>query len=490
MAGFEADVWLQLVGGAAASVVYNDDCGISVEALDAIAAVLPTLPASSHRTDLAAAYLADQKVPYSTAEKLFDDLSPASAKETIAFLCRPDLSTVDAVHALTSERRMTVLVAVAELTGRDPAIYEAVVAAFGKAAQKAPVTSGSVFDCLLALLTNPDVPVLSKATAAAAPSAYAWSKRASRAHDTPARSCWEVLESSGQLQAAAFDGLSLPDSMLLDCALWQGLSTAQLRVVFACLQRCQTAQPGGYTPLYDDSRAPVYDYVSQNRISDGLLAICDHVAATDKFLSEIDDWLDEGQCTASTYSESFFWCMHAKHRRQKHPHGDPTMFWSTHPKGPLAEMTLIEWSHWTRLESVPALVDVLAEQTGDFETHWMSWLASPLTPLFASASSTDLLAGLEAAAATGLPDVLTAVEELCWVSASYDALTFDVLRRLRQTQFASMSAEASARLLELLAATLGSHPALWQVFDKVSVEDATIGEILELAAQIIKPDSP
>ena len=488
MAGFESNNWLQQVGFAAASVVYYGD-EVSVDALDVVAAVLPTLQSSLYRADLASAYLADRKVPYSTAAKLFAALSPASVKETIAFLCRPDLLTVDAVRIVASERRMTALLPVAELTGRDPAVYEAVVAAFGKAAQKAPATSASVFDVLLALLTNPDVPLTSKAAAAAAPSAYAWSKRASRAQDTPARSCWEVLKSSELLHAAAFDGLSLPDSMLLGCASWQGLSTAQLRVVFACLQgRLTTGVPDETTPLYAGSCATVYDFVDPARLSDVLLGICDHVAKTDEFLTEIDDWFDAGQFYEATQAGPFFWFTHGKHRRQKHPCIDPAEFWSSHPNGALAELTFLEWSYWTRLGSVLELVEVLAACNCS-EWYWSSWLVSPLTPLFASASSTELLAGVEAAAATGLPDVLTDVEELCWHAASYDALTFDVLRCLRQPLYTSLSSVASARLLELLAATLGPDPALWQVFDKVSVSDATIGEILDLAVQILEPAS-
>lgn len=495
MADFESYEWLQRYIRNAACV---DRADVSVDTLGVLAEVLPTLRRSVYRADVTAAFLSDLKVPYGTAAKLFAAVSPASVKETAAFLCRPDVPAVDVARIVASERRMTVLLTVAELPGRDIAVYEAVVAAFGKATQKSSPASGTVFDVLLALLTNPDVPLLSKAAAAAAPSVYGWAKRASRAVDTPACYCWEVLKSSEQLQAAAFDGLSLPDSMLLGCASWQGLSTTQLRVVFACLQGCWPGEPDGVTLLYDGSCSPFADFVDPYRLSDVLLTICDHVAAIDEFLTEVDDWFDEYQfpdlLSRLDDPDTFFWFTYRKHRRQGHRHVDPTEFWWYHPQGPLVELTRLGWSYWTRIPSVPALVEVLAEKpavpAATNPPDWSSWLVSPLTPLMASASSAELLAGLDAAAATGMPDVLTAVEELCWVSASYEALTFDVLRRLRQSLSLSLSAESAARLLELLAATLGPDPALWLVFDKISTPDASIGEILDLASQILEPGSP
>ena len=488
MADFESNEWLQQFGFAATAV---DRADVSVDALNAVAAVLPTLQSSVYRTDLTAAFLADPKVPYGTAAKLFAALKPASATETTAFLCRSDVPTANAARIVASERRITVLLPVAELTGRDPAVYEAVVSAVGKARQKSSPGSGSGFAVLLALLTNPDVPLISKAAATAVPSVYDWVKHASHTVDTSACCCWEELCSSEQLQAAAFDDLSLPDSMLLDCASWQGLSTAQLRVVFACLQRQLTGDREAATLLTAGSFRLV-DFIDPARLPDDLLRICDHVAATNEFLTEVDDWFDKFPFPdPAARPDAFFWFMYRKHRRQGHPHVDPTEFWATRPKGSLAELTLLEWSQWTRLGSVTEVVEVLAARPA-----WWSnaaalrggWLVSPLAPLMTSAPSAELLAGLAAAAATGMPDVLAVVEELCWVSASYDALTFDVLRRLRQAPLPPPA--VAARLLELFAATLGPDPALWQVFDQVSVPDASIGEVLDLVTQITEPCSP
>ena len=483
MAGFEADEWLQRNIRNAGWVNTAD---VSADALSVLAEVTPALSRSFYRTDLNVRLLADTKVPYDAAAKLFAAIKPASVKETIMFLCRFDIPTVDAVRIVASERRTTALLPVAELTGRDPALYEAVVAAFGKAMQKTSPASG--FAVLWALLSNTDVPLASKVAAAQAPTATAWEKNAES--DTYAYACWQELCSSEQLQTAAFDGLALPDDMLLDCASWQGLSTVQLRVVFACLQRqLASARIPPHNRL-----VRVTGYVDLPRLLVDLLLICGHAAATDKFLTEVDDWFDKYPLPdlPSTDPDPYFWFTFGKHRRQRVLHVDPAEFWSSHPQEPLEGVTTFEWSRWTRISSLPELVDVLTEsfswRQGIAVVEWGSWLVSPLTPLFASASSTELLAGLDAAAATDEPAVRTVVEELCWHAASYDALTFDVLRRLRQTQ--SSSSTAALRLLELFTATFGPDPALWQVFGNVSVPDATIGEILDLVTQILDPDSP
>ena len=490
MAGFESNEWLQRNIRTAACVDHAD---VSADALGVLAGVLPTLSRSFYRTDLYVSFLADPKVPYGTAATLFAAIRPASATETAAFLCRSDVPTADVVRIVASERRTTALLSVAELTGRDIAVYEAVVSAFGKAMQKTSPVGG--FAVLLALLTSPDVPLTLKAAAAAVPSAYAWGKYVRT--DTPAYACWEELKSSEQLQAAAFDGLSLPDSMLLDCASWQCLSTTQLRVVFAAMQsqlvHNRKTIPDD-VPSVTRRLARFTGFVDPRRLLDDLLSICDHVAATAEFLTEVDDWFDEYPFPdlTSTETDPYFWFTYRKHRRQGHPRVDPTEFWATYPEVPLDDLTLSEWSRWTHISSVSELVEVLAEslswRQGIAVAGWSSWLISPLTPLISSASSAELLAGLEAAAATGMPDVLAAVEELCWHAASYDALTFDVLRRMRQTPFPSPP--ATMRLLELFAATLGPDPELWQVFDKVSVPDASIGEVLDLATKILEPGPP
>ena len=504
MADFESNEWLQQLIRTAACVDHDT---VSADALGVLAETLPTLRspvlrpalnAAARRTEANIYFLAGPAVPYDTAAKLFAAIKPASAKETIAFLCRSDMPAADVARIVASERRMTVLVAAAELTGRGPAMYEAVVSAFGKAMEKS--STGSGFPVLLALLTNPDVPLVSKATAAAVPPLHAWTNYLDG--DGTAYACWWQLKSSELLQAAAFDGLSATDSMLLDCAEWQCLSTTQLRVVFAALQRQLVRER---KPPSDDAASGARwlvrftGDVDPDQLTADLLTICDHVAATDEFLAEVDDWFDKFPFPDSDdyRIDLFFWFTFRKHRRQGQLRVVPAEFWETHPKGPRETLTLFEWSHWTRLGSVAEVVEVLAAQQPDWWSNADTsagcllngcWLAEPLTPLIASASSAELLGGLEAAAATGIPDVLAEIDALCWYAASYDALTFDVLRRLRRAQFASST--ATLRLLELFTATLGPDPELWHVFDQVSAPDATIGEILDLAAQILDPNSP
>ena len=232
---------------------------------------------------------------------------------------------------------------------------------------------------------------------------------------------------------------------------------------------------------------------------DALLDVCDHVAATDEFLAEVDDWFDEFLAKADSWlvfepdpcPDPYFWFTFGKHRRQGLLHVDPAEFWAAYPQKKPDYLTLFEWSCWTRIPSIPQLVDVLVEMPDDWTENVcaVSWLVPQLMPLTETASSSDLLAGLDAAAASGMPDVLSVVEDLCWMSASYEVLTSDVLRRLRlpDDQYFGQSSSATMRLLELFAASMGPDPALWQVFEKVSVSDATIGEVLDLATELLEP---
>ena len=484
MAGFGDTEWTERIGVAAAGVSYGD---MSDDSLSVLADVLPALGRAACQTDRNSNFLSAPAVPYDIAAKLFAAISPAHMCATGAFLSRPDIPTADAARIVASERRLSVLRQVAELEGRDPAVYEAVVSAFGKTTQTKPPSSG--FSVLLALLTNPDVPLVSKAAAAAVPSAHAWARYASS--DSSVYACWDLLmESSEQLQAAAFDGLSLPDSILLDCASWQCLSTVQLRTVFAALQR-QAVPETGLTPGDGASgTCRRSGFADPDRLPGDLLDICDHAAATDEFLTEVDDWFDTFPFPdLESVSVAFFWFTYRKHRRQGQHRVAVTEFWAAHPEGPLEQLTLLDWSRWTRIGSVSELVEVLAVKPDGWRDIPVSgWLVSPLTPLLESASSAELLAGLAAAAAADMPSLLADVEELCWMSASYDALTFDVLRRLRQPLVASSF--ATMRLLELFAATLGPGPESWEIFEKVSAPDASIGEVLDLVAHVLDSDTP
>ena len=501
MAGPESNEWLRRLIRTAACVDHVD---VSVDALGVLAETLPLLRVSVHRTALNVSpdlrteaninFLAARTVPYDTAANLFAAIQPASADETIAFLCRSDIPTADAVRIVAAERRRTtVLLAVAELPGLDVAVYEAVVSAFAKVMQKTSPASG--FAVLWALLTNPVLPLASKVAALAVPSVSAWEKYAKS--DTYAYACWKHLKSSETLQLAAFDGLSLPDDMLLDCASWQGLSTVQLRVVFAALQRQVKPRPSS---LRDPAR---FTIVGQDRLLDALVCVCDHVATTDEFLTEVDNWFDLFLTEAYSRFDPFlsttvpvaynpyFRFTYGKHRRQGILHVDPAEFWAAYPQNYPESLTLFEWSCWTRIPSMTQLVDVLTGMPDGWTENVceVSWLVEMLTPLIASASSAELLAGLDAAAASGMPDMLADIGGLYWHAASYDALTFDVLRRLRQPESPSSnnSPTATLRLLELLAETLGPDPAMWTVFDQVSVPDATIGEIMDLAISILEP---
>ena len=484
MAGYESSALLQRDICAAACA---DTADVSAEALGLLAEALPTLSRSLYRADLNVDFLSDTNVPYDTAANLFAAIKPASATETAAFLCRPDTPDADVARIVASERRVSALRQVAELPGRDSAVYEAAVSAFGKARQTKSSRSG-FFAVLSALLTNPDVPLASKAAALAVPSVSAWEGCPTAA--TPANSCWWALRSSEELRAAAFDGLQLPDRALLHCASWQCLTAAQLRVVFAALQRHEAScRADSETSLSDVDR--IADWNDPDRLPDCLWELSDHVAATGEFLTELDDWFDKVRFDPSCVrADSFFSFTFRKNRRQKQRVA-PTEFWSTHPNEPLEELTLLDWSYWTRIGSVPDLVAVLTVNLDgwciDGAPQMSSRLVSSLTPLMSSASSADLLAGLDVAAATGMPEVVTVVEDLCWTTASYEALTFEVLRRLRLP--VTPSSQAAMRLLELFAATLGPDPDLWQVFETVSTPAATVGEILDSTTQILEPDS-
>ena len=480
MAGYESSALLQRDICAAACA---DTADVSAEALDLLAEALPTLSRSLYRTDLNVDFLSDTNVPYDTAAKLFAAIQPASADETTAFLCRPDTPDADVARIVAAERRRTtVLLAVAELPGLDVAVYEAVVSAFAKVMQKTSPASG--FAVLWALLTNPVLPLASKVAALAVPPVSAWEKYAKSA--TYAYACWKHLKSSETLQLAAFDGLQLPDRALLDCASWQGLSTVQLRVVFAALQRHEASCRADSETSWSNVTRRASGF---GRHPDCLWELSDHVAATGEFLTELDDWFDKVRFDPSCVrADSLFSFTFRKNRRQTQRVA-PTEFWAAHPEGPLEELTLLDWSRWTRIGSVSELVEVLAVKPAGWRDVPVSgWLVSPLTPLLESASSAELLAGLDAAAATDTPSLLADVEELCWMSASYDALTFDVLRRLRQPLVASSF--ATMRLLELFAATLGPGPESWEIFEKVSAPDASIGEVLDLIAHVLDSDTP
>ena len=472
MAGLENnDTWQSVVRDAVAVNREN----VSDAALDVLADALSTMRPSLLRSDLAVEFLSDPAVPYATAAKLFAAIKPTYAEETAAFLCRPDVPAVDAARIVASDRRTSVLRQVAELQSRGPEVYEAVVSAFGKAMSKASASPGAGFGVLSALLTNPDVPLASKTAAAAVPVADAWEECWNDgyvAEDSPVFLCWETLKASVQLQTAAFDGLTLPDSMLLDCASWQCLTSTQLRLVFAGLRRLASSRAFADVDLVE-------------RLLRDLTVLYDHAAADDVFLAEINDWFGEGPIDDVEDPDLFFGFTHRQHRRRACQHVDPVEFWASHPTGPLVTFELAEWSCWTRILSVPALVEVLAAKPdwSPDDVAQDAWLVSPATPLVSSAPADELLAGLDAAAATGIPDLLTVVEELFWWSASYEALTPDVLRRLRLSQH--QSPHGTIRLLELLSATLGPDPELWQVFFKVSVPDATVGDILDLAAQLV-----
>ena len=482
MAGLENNKWLQRVVFDAASV---DRADVPADALNVLVDVLPVRSRWSYRSDMAAEFLADPAVLYSSAARLFAALPsvPVPVKETAAFLCRPDIPIVDAARIVASERRMSVLRQVAELPGRDSTVYEAVGSAFGKAMSKPSAPSGAGFGVLDNLLANPDVPLTVKAAAAAVPSADTWDECWDDGYApeySAACACWEQLKASALLQAAAFDGLTVSDSMLLDCASWQHLTTDQLRTVFAALRRL-TADTDGSDPDHTDHSGSA----SPDRQVAALSEICDHAAADDEFLAEVDTWLDtDGFDPYVALPAPFFRFAYRRNRRLGRQVADPAEFWATHPDGLLEALTVAEWSFWTQIRSVTVLAEVLAEKPDGWRgaPRLGSWIVSPLTPLASSASADELLAGLDAAAATGMPDVLADVEELYWWSASYDALTFDVLKRLHQGVF--MSPVASLRLLELLSATLGPDPEMWQIFDTISVPDATIGDILALAAQI------
>ena len=490
MADCDDTEWFERIGHNAADVEYGD---VPDDVSDLLADVLPTMRRSMYWTNRLVKFLADPAVPYDAAAKLFAAIKPAPAPETAAFLCRPDMPAVDAARIVALEHRTTVLRQVAELPSRDPAVYEAVVSGFAKTRQAKSSRQG-VFAVLSALLTNPDVPLVSKTAAAAVPSADTWSGCPST--DTPANSCWVILDSSEQLQAAVFDSLQLPDRTLLCCAPWRRLTAEQLRVVFAALQRYEAFCRGK-----PETSLPKTDmYASWNdphRLPYCLWELYDHVAATDEFLSEVDDWFDKVRFDPPEPSSWFFQFAYRKHRRQKQS-VDPAEFWASHPTGPPEELAVFEWSLWTRIGTVPELVEVLAEEperwaglagTDPFVdlAGTSPWPELPLEPLISSASSTELLDGLDAAAAAGVPEVLAVVEKLVWCSASYEALTFDVLRRLCPP--VSPSPVAAVRLLELFAATLGPDSALWRIFETVSVPDASVGEILDLTEQIVETGS-
>ena len=483
MAGFENSVWLQrLVCNAAVA----ESADVSAAALGTLAEALSALPRSQRRDDLLVGLLADRSVSYASAAVAFAAAAPASAAVTAAFLARSDVPAPVVAGVLSTERRMSVLLEAASLEGRDPAVYDAVVAAFGTAAPKA--TPNTVFTALTALLTNPDVPLLTKAAALSVPSATAWA-RCYIAGDR-ADICWAALRSSQTLHTAAFDGLDLPGFLLLCCSSWQGLSTVQLRTVFDCARRHAFCVSDSSAPPTPNSPA-FSDLVSSGMLLGSLSELCEHPAATAEFLSDIDDWFETSGFDSGEALTGFFRFAHsvASRRDRLRKRADPAEFWASHPVGGLDELTSREWLHWVRLGSLTDLVSVLADEPDEqyFTSSWASWLVEPMAPMVAAESADELLAGLAAAAAAGIPDVLKVVEELVWWSASYGALTFDVLRRLRLHRTDEndppylVSPTAAVRLLELLAVTLGSAPDLWAVFDTVAVPDAQVGEILDLA---------
>ena len=452
MAANKCPHWLERMMYDTSCISYED---VSAEAVNIIAAVLPTMRRSMYRTDRLVHLLSDPAVPYDTVAKLFAAVAPAA----------------DAARIVASERRMSALAQVAALPGREPEVYEAVVSAFGKAEEKS--SARSCFGVLEALLTNPDVSLAAKAAAAAVPSVYAWAQHVGR--DTSAHACWDELMSSEQLQTAAFDGLTLPDHLLMECASWQRLSTKQLRKVFGRVKRQIIHEPVPANRSDPGRLTQFTGFVEPYRLPEYLLKLSDHPTADDEFLAELDDWSDKFPFPddRSICEDEYFLFTFRKHRRQKQ-RVDPAEFWATHPGGEPEQLTHDDWSHWTRIGSMPELVEVLALEPDGWRDVPVSdsWLAVPLGPLMSSAS-----------AAADIPQVLEEVEELVWWWASYEALTFDVLRCLHPSRLRA-SQQATIRLLELLSATLGPDPSSWSVFEKVSVPDASIGEILDLAAQI------